>query len=82
MDGVFRIKWREAHGEADRPGRERYSKYVKSIILAGKGDEYYRERTGLVIEIVPEVDPYSVRGLLKTVRMNCKVTVDRKPRRR
>ena len=54
------IKWREAHGEADRPGRERYSKYVKSIILAGKGDEYYRERTGLVIEIVPEVDPYSV----------------------
>ena len=54
------IKWREAHGEASKPGRERYSKYVKSIILAGKGDEYYREKTGLVIEIVPEVDPYSV----------------------
>ena len=56
------IKWREAYGEASKPGRERYSKYVKSIILAGKGDEYYREKTGLVIEIVPEVDPYSVRA--------------------
>ena len=55
------IKWRETHGEAGKPGRERYSKYVKSIVLAGKGDEYYRERTGLLIEIIPEVDPYSVR---------------------
>ncbi len=55
------LKWREAHGETNRPGRERYSKYVKSLILVGKADGYYRERTGLAIEIIPEADPYSLR---------------------
>lgn len=54
------LKWREAHGETDKPGRERYSKYVKSIILAGKPDEFFREHTGLIIEIVPELNPYSL----------------------
>ncbi|MCI0628952.1 MAG: DUF4198 domain-containing protein [Acidobacteria bacterium] len=55
------LKWREAHGEANKPGRERYSKYVKSLIQAGKPDEYYRQRTGLTIEIIPEADPYLLR---------------------
>ncbi|MCX6602042.1 MAG: DUF4198 domain-containing protein [Acidobacteria bacterium] len=55
------IKWREEHGDAAKPGRERYSKYVKSLIQVGKPDGYYRERTGLTIEIVPEADPYSLK---------------------
>ncbi|MFN0101072.1 MAG: DUF4198 domain-containing protein [Bryobacteraceae bacterium] len=55
------LQWREAHGETRKPGRERYSKYVKSLILAGKPDAYFRERTGLTIEIIPEIDPYSLR---------------------
>lgn len=55
------LKWREAHGATGKAGRERYSKYVKSLIQAGKPDAYYRERTGLTIEIVPEVDPYSLQ---------------------
>ncbi len=55
------VKWRAAHGETNKPGRERYSKYVKSLILAGAADGYYRERTGLAIEIIPEADPYSLR---------------------
>jgi 5-hydroxyisourate hydrolase-like protein (transthyretin family) len=55
------LKWREAHGETNKPGRERYSKYVKSLIQAGKSDEHYRERTGLTIELIPEADPYSLR---------------------
>lgn len=55
------VKWRSAHGETLRPGRERYSKYVKSLIRSGTPDAYYRERTGLAIEIVPEADPFSLR---------------------
>ncbi len=54
------VAWREAHGESTKPGRERYSKYVKSLVLAGKPDAFYKERTGLTIEIVLEADPYSL----------------------
>lgn len=55
------LKWREEHGETGKPGRERYSKYVKSLIQVGKPDSYYRERTGLAIEIIPEADPYALK---------------------
>ena len=55
------VQWRQQHQETTKPGRERYSKYVKSIIQVGKSDDYYRERTGLTIEIIPEADPYSLR---------------------
>jgi hypothetical protein len=55
------LAWRTAHGDAQKPGRERYSKYVKSLILSGKSDDYYRERTGLTIEIIPEANPYSLK---------------------
>jgi uncharacterized GH25 family protein len=55
------LKWREEHKEANAPGRERYSKYVKSIIKAGKSDGRYKNPTGLTIEIIPEADPYSVK---------------------
>lgn len=55
------IQWRATHGEKTKPGRERYSKYVKALVQAGgKTDTYYRERTGLTIEIIPEADPYSL----------------------
>jgi len=55
------LKWREQHKETGKPGREIYSKYVKSIVLAGKSDGRHAERTGLTIEIVPEADPYSLK---------------------
>ncbi len=55
------IEWRQQHGETAKPGRELYSKYVKSLVQVGKSDGYFREKTGLTIEIVPEVDPYSLR---------------------
>ncbi len=54
------VAWREAHGESAKPGRERYSKYVKSLVLAGGPDAFYKERTGLTIEIVLQADPYSL----------------------
>jgi len=56
------LKWREAHGEANKPGRERYSKYVKSMIRVGDfKDEFFREKTGLTIEIIPEASPYLLK---------------------
>jgi hypothetical protein len=55
------LKWREIHSETNKPGRERYSKYAKSLIQAGTPDSNYRERAGLTIEIVPEADPHSLR---------------------
>jgi hypothetical protein len=55
------IAWRDAHGESSKPGRERYSKYVKSIIRAGSADNYFKQLAGLTIEIIPQVDPYSLR---------------------
>jgi len=52
------LKWRQDHGEAGKPGLERYSKYVKSLIQSGQTDGYFAERAGLTIEIIPEADPY------------------------
>ncbi|MEJ7605783.1 MAG: DUF4198 domain-containing protein [Bryobacteraceae bacterium] len=34
---------------------------MKALIQAGTPDTYYRERTGLAIEIIPEADPYSLQ---------------------
>ncbi len=55
------LDWRQKHGEMAKPGRERYSKYVKSLVLSGKSDANFRKEAGLTIEIVPEADPYSLR---------------------
>jgi uncharacterized GH25 family protein len=55
------LEWRKKHNESDKPGRERYSKYAKSLIRAGEADEFYRHRTGLTIEIIPEANPYKLR---------------------
>jgi hypothetical protein len=51
------IAWRSAHGETTRPGKERYSKYAKSLLLAGMPNAFARHAVGFTIEIVPEADP-------------------------
>ncbi len=55
------IAWRKANNESQRKGSERYSKYAKSILQSSSSDSYYKQRTGLPIEIVPESDPYSLK---------------------
>lgn len=55
------LAWRRERGESGKPGRELYSKYVKSLIRAGSSDGFWSERAGLLIEFVPEADPYSLR---------------------
>jgi uncharacterized GH25 family protein len=55
------LEWRAKHGESNKPSRERYSKYVKSLLLAGSPNDFYSTVTGLLIEIVPEKDPYRLK---------------------
>jgi uncharacterized GH25 family protein len=48
-------------GEDEKPGRERYSMYVKSLVLAGAPNDGYKRVVGLPIEIVPEKDPAQIK---------------------
>lgn len=52
------LEWRANNGEADKPGRERYAKYAKTILLAGETDDQFDKVLGLPIEFVPEKSPY------------------------
>jgi hypothetical protein len=51
------IDWRTEHHEAQKPGRERYSKYAKSLVIAGASDGFFSHEVGFPIEIIPEADP-------------------------
>lgn len=55
------IELRKQRGESAKPGRELYSKYVKSLIRSGSGDDTYAKPVGFAIELVPEKDPYSAK---------------------
>lgn len=56
------LRWRAEHGEAKLPGKERYSKYAKSLLLAGEPSGYFNHVVGFPIEIVPEANPSLLRG--------------------
>ncbi len=62
-DGMeFVAKAREAAGQENEPGRERYLRCVKTLIRVGdKSDATYAVRTGQRLEIVPQADPFAVR---------------------
>lgn len=55
------IQWRAEHGESDKPGKERYSKYAKALMLSGTTDGFARHAVGYVIEILPEADPFALK---------------------
>jgi uncharacterized GH25 family protein len=62
-------------GESDKPARERYTMYAKSIMLAGAPNNDYKRIVGTPIEIVPEMDPYAMKaGQLLPVRVLFKGT--------
>jgi uncharacterized GH25 family protein len=47
--------------EDDRPGRERYSRYIKCLIQCGNGDRCWEKTLGHRLEIVPLADPNSIK---------------------
>jgi uncharacterized GH25 family protein len=55
------LAWRKAHHQEPKPGRERYSKFAKALLLAGEPSDFYRHRVGFVIEIIPEANPYLLK---------------------
>ncbi len=55
------INWRSQHNESSKPGRERYSKFAKSLLVSGTPDDFYKRVIGFPIEIVPEANPYTLR---------------------
>ncbi len=55
------IAYRASHNEAAKPGRERYSKYARALLRSGAPNEFFHQSSGLIIEIIPEADPYSLK---------------------
>lgn len=56
------IEARAQRGEAEKPGKERYTMYAKAIVVAGAPSEAYKTVVGLPLEIVPERDPYRLKS--------------------
>ena len=63
-DGLAHIAaLRHAAGQDQLPGRERYQRFVKTLVLAGaKSDATYAVRTDQRIEIVPVTDPLAAHA--------------------
>ena len=62
-DGMeYIIAERAERGERKNEGRERYSRFLKSLLKVGdKSDSVYKKELGLKLEIVPLEDPYKKR---------------------
>lgn len=62
LDRVVRL--REERGEADRPGKELYSRSIKALLLVGEPPPNQLDGIatplGLDVELVPEADPFHV----------------------
>ena len=60
-DGMeYIIGERAKLGENAKAGRERYSRFIKSLIqVGGRNDKTYKKKIGLKLEIVPLENPYS-----------------------
>ena len=71
------VRQREQAGTANTPARERYRRFVKTLVeVGGKHDDTYRVRTGQRFEIVPIDDPLAA-GAGDTLRF-C-LLFERKP---
>lgn len=60
-DGLeYIIPEREKLGERQKEGRERYSRYLKSLLQVGsRRDNTYKKNLGMKLEIIPLENPYS-----------------------
>lgn len=55
------IDYRNFHGEKHAPGRERYSKYAKALMLSGGPTALGTKPVGFPVEIIPLRNPYELR---------------------
>lgn len=77
-DGIDYISAeRRKLGETAKPGRERYSRYIKSLLMVGdKRDATYKRQLGMKLEITPLENPYA-KKVGDTLQF--KITFDGKP---
>lgn len=77
-DGMeYIIAEREKLGESVKDGRERYSRFLKSLLQVGsKRDETYKKQVGLKLEITPLENPYE-KKIGDSIQFQ--VTFDEKP---
>lgn len=77
-DGLEYISAERAKsGETSKAGRERYSRFIKSLLQVGeKRDQTYKKQLGMRLEITPLENPYSKRAGDK---LKFQVTFDGKP---
>lgn len=53
------LDYRAAHGLSEKPGREFYQRCVKTLVRQGpSGDATYAINTGMILELLPQSDPY------------------------
>ncbi len=53
------VKLRRNAGEENTAGRERYRRYLKTLVqVGGRFDETYKKRIGHRLEILPQANPY------------------------
>ncbi len=56
------IQWRSQHGESKKAGRERYSKFAKSLLLCGSPSSFYNHIVGFPLEIIPAANPSALHA--------------------
>lgn len=63
-DGMeYIIAERAKLGESQKEGRERYSRFIKTLLQIGeKRDKTYKEKTALKLDITPLENPYSKKS--------------------
>ncbi len=74
------IKMRKKRGEAKKPGRERYSRYLRCYLQTGKGDgKTWKSPPKQRLEIIPLSNPAKLR---RGDKFQVKVVFDGKPLRK
>jgi len=60
LDSIIAL--RDQSGESEKTARERYSRYLKSLLQVGsRHDETYKRELRFKLEIVPQTNPYELK---------------------
>ncbi len=70
-DGLMEAyEFRNTHDEKFKKGRERYRRCAKLLLQAGvETDQTYKKKAGLILEIIPEKNPYDYQEEAMTFKV-------------
>ena len=77
-DGLdYILEERKKANELDKPSKENYTRFTKLLVQSGdKLDDTYKRKVGLLLEIIPDKNPYS---LASGDYLQCQVLYEGKP---